>query len=90
MLLTAKELAIALKIHVSTVWRACRKHAFPYERFGKLYYFDLAQVREAMRTSADLPETSDRMRATGGESRRRAQPVRPRLGKTGASIARKG
>jgi hypothetical protein len=26
--------------------------------------------------------------ATGGESRRRAQRTRPRLGKTGASIAR--
>jgi hypothetical protein len=30
----------------------------------------------------------DNMRATGGESRRRAQRARPRHGNTGASIAR--
>jgi hypothetical protein len=35
----------------------------------------------------DVAEDRDDMRATGGESRRRAQRTRPRPGKTGASIA---
>jgi excisionase family DNA binding protein len=41
MLLTAKELAEALDVHIDTVRRAYRKRAIPYERFGKLYLFDL-------------------------------------------------
>jgi hypothetical protein len=35
----------------------------------------------------DSAHKRDGMRATGGESRRRAQRTRPRLGNTGASIA---
>ncbi|MBX3236106.1 MAG: hypothetical protein KF814_08125 [Nitrospiraceae bacterium] len=34
-----------------------------------------------------VAQDRDDMRATGGESRRRAQRTRPRLGNTGASIA---
>jgi excisionase family DNA binding protein len=49
MLLTAKELAEALDVHIDTVRRAYRKRAIPYERFGKLYLFDLKEVRSAMR-----------------------------------------
>ena len=88
MLLTAKELAQELDVHVSTVRRAYRTGRIPYERLCKMYLFDLEKVRHAMRLNGfTLVGTEDGLRATGGESRRRAQPIRPRLGKTGASIA---
>ena len=90
MLLTAKELAQELDVHVSTVRRAYRTGRIPYERLCKMYLFDLEKVRHAMRLNGfTLVGTEDGLRATGGASRRRAQPTRPRLGKTGASIAPK-
>ncbi len=88
MLLTAKELAQELDVHISTVRRAYRTGRIPYERLCKMYLFDLEKVRQAMRLNGfSLAGAEDGLRATGGESRRRAQPIRPRLGKTGASIA---
>jgi excisionase family DNA binding protein len=90
MLLTAKELAMKLDVHITTIRRACRNDDIPYERLGKLYFFDLARVRQAMRKNAvDELAASDGLRATGGDRRRRTQTISPRLGKTGASIARK-
>ena len=57
----------------------------PYERLGKLYFFDLARVREAMQMNGGNVLAGDGgLRATGGASRRCAQPTSPRLGKTGA------
>ncbi len=89
MLLTGKQLAMKLNVHITTIRRACRNEDIPYERLGKLYFFDLDRVREAMqRNGGDVLKGGDGLRATGGENRRRAQPTRPRLGKTGASIAR--
>ncbi len=89
MLLTAKEIAQEFGVHVSTVRRAYRTGRIPYERLCKMYLFDLDKVRHAMRLNGFiLAGTDDGLRATGGESRRRAQPMSPRLGKTGASIAR--
>ncbi len=49
MLLTAKELAETFDVHVTTIRRAYRTGRIPYERFCKMYYFDLEKVREAMR-----------------------------------------
>jgi len=88
MLLTGKQLAMKLNVHITTIRRACRNEDIPYERLGKLYFFDLDRVREAMqRNGGDVLKGGDGLRATGGENRRLAQPTRPRLGKTGASIA---
>jgi excisionase family DNA binding protein len=88
MLLTGKQLAMKLNVHITTIRRACRNEDIPYERLGKLYFFDFDRVRQAMqRNGGDVLKGGDGLRATGGESRRRAQPIRPRLGKTGASIA---
>ena len=88
MLLTAKELAEKFDVHVTTIRRAYRTGRIPYERFCKMYLFDLQKVRRAMRLNGlTLVETEDGLRATGGDSGRRAQPTSPRLGKTGASIA---
>ena len=88
MLLTAKELAQEFDVHVSTVRRAYRTGRIPYERLCKMYLFDLEKVRHAMRLNGfTLVATEDGPRPTGGDSGRRAQPTRPRLGKTGASIA---
>ncbi len=88
MLLTTKELAQELGVHITTVRRAYRTGRIPYERLCKMYLFDLEKVRHAMRLNGfTLAGSEDGLRATGGESRRRAQPISPRLGKTGASIA---
>ncbi len=88
MLLTAKELAQEFDVHITTIRRAYRTGRIPYERLCKMYLFDLEKVRHAMRLNGlTLVGDEDGLRATGGESRRRAQPIRPRLGKTGASIA---
>ena len=88
MLLTAKELAEKFDVHITTIRRAYRMGRIPYERFCKMYLFDLQKVRRAMRLNGlPLEGTEDGLRATGGDSGRRAQPPRPRLGKTGASIA---
>ena len=88
MLLTAKELAQEFDVHVSTVRRAYRTGRIPYERLCKMYLFDLEKVRHAMRLNGfTLVGTEGGLRATGGDSGRRAQRTRPRLGKTGASIA---
>ena len=88
MLLTGKQLAMKLNVHITTIRRACRNEHIPYERLGKLYFFDLARVREAMqKNGADVFTGDGGLRATGGASGRRAQPTSPRLGKTGASIA---
>ena len=85
MLLTAKELATALDVHITTIRRAYRSKRIPYERLCKLYVFDLEKVRSAMRRDGlDLtaPRESGAPRATGGGSRRRAG--RPAPGNTGA------
>ena len=88
MLLTAKELAEKFDVHITTIRRAYRMGRIPYERFCKMYLFDLQKVRRAMRLNGlPLEGTADGLRATGGASRRRAQRPSPRLGKTGASIA---
>ena len=90
MLLTAKELAQEFDVHITTIRRAYRMGRIPYERLCKMYLFDLEKVRRAMRLNGlTLVGTEDGLRATGGDSGRRAQPTSPRLGKTGASIARK-
>lgn len=88
MLLTGKQLAMKLNVHITTIRRACRNEHIPYERLGKLYFFDLVRVREAMqKNGGDVLNRDGGLRATDGDSGRRAQPTSPRLGKTGASIA---
>ncbi len=88
MLLTAKPLARQLDVHITTIRRAYRGEEIPYERLGKLYFFDLNEVRKAMR----MPT---RLRASGvGATRPTAQAAtraadEPPTGKTGASIAGK-
>ena len=90
MLLTAKELAQEFDVHITTIRRAYRTGRIPYERLCKMYLFDLEKVRHAMRLNGlTLVGGEDGLRATGGDSGRRAQRTSPRLGKTGASIATK-
>ena len=76
MLLTAKELAKALDVHITTIRRAYRTKRIPYERFYKLYFFDLKKVRSAMRRDGfDLLEP--RESGTAARDRRHEPPARP-------------
>ncbi len=93
--ITAEQLAAKLGVSVKSVRRAYRKGEIPVDRFCRFVRFDLERVKEALKAKGrDLTfvftkkEVGQRS-ATGGASRRRAQRPSPRLGKTGASIARK-
>ncbi|GMV50917.1 MAG: hypothetical protein AMXMBFR67_24600 [Nitrospira sp.] len=90
--LTVDELAAVLKVSVKSIRRAYRKGQIPVERICRFVRFDLERVKEAMQGNGQgqspfSREQQGQRSATGGASRRRAQPTRPRLGKTGASIA---
>ncbi len=90
--LTVDELASVLKVSPKSIRRAYRKGEIPVDRFCR---FDLERVKEALQakghgSSLFVPQKKRGQRsATGGASRRRAQQTRPRMGKTGASIAQK-
>ncbi|WHZ24748.1 MAG: hypothetical protein OJF47_003860 [Nitrospira sp.] len=93
--ITANQLAAKLGVSVKSIRRAYRKGYIPVERFCRFVRFDLERVKEALQANGHLPSfvEAERKRgqrsAQGGASRRRAQRTRPRLGKTGASIAQK-
>ena len=76
MLLTAKELAKALDVHITTIRRAYRTKRIPYERFYKLYFFDLKKVRSTMRRDS-LNLTAPRESGTAARDRRRQPAARP-------------
>ena len=92
--LTIDELALELQVSVKSIRRAYRKGQIPVERICRFVRFDLDRVKAAMQGNGQgqTPFTSRQQgqrSATGGDRRRRAQGPRPRLGKTGASIAQK-
>ena len=94
LLLTIDQLAAILQISVKSIRRAYRKGEIPVERICRFVRFDLERVKAAMQGNGQgRPSVSTRKQmrrsAAGGDSRRRTQPTSPRLGKTGASIARK-
>jgi len=88
--LTVDELAAVLKVSPKSIRRAYRKGEIPVDRFCRFVRFDLERVKEALKAKGHslIGVVSTRKggprSATGGGSRRRAQPTRPRLGKTGA------
>ena len=91
--LTVDELASALKVSVKSIRRAYRKGQIPVERICRFVRFDLERVKAAMQGNGQgqspfSTHQPGQRSATGGASRRRAQRPSPRLGKTGASIAR--
>ncbi len=91
--LTVDELAAVLKVSPKSIRRAYRKGEIPVDRFCRFVRLDLERVKEALKAKGNRPffvllkKTVGQRSATGGASRRRAQQTRPRLGKTGASIA---
>ncbi len=93
--LTVDELAAVLKVSSKSIRRAYRKGEIPVDRFCRFVRFDLERVKEALKakghslTFVGSTRKDGQRSATGGGSRRRAQQTRPRLGKTGASIAQK-
>ena len=92
--LTVDELAAVLKVSAKSIRRAYRKGEIPVDRFRRFVRFDLERVKETLQAKGHWPSHVEAQRkkgprsATGGASRRRAQRPSPRLGKTGASIAR--
>ena len=91
-LLTGKELAKELGVHVNTVMRNFREKRIPGERMDRLVRFDLKEVRKAMQANARVPRKGTP--AVGGRAGRRqptarpgAKPKSPRVGNTGALIA---
>ena len=94
LLLTIDQLAAILQISVKSIRRAYRKGEIPVERICRFVRFDLERVKEAMQGNGQgqspfSTREQGQRSATGGASRRRVQRTSPRLGKTGASIARK-
>ena len=95
LLLTIDQLAAIRQISVKSIRRAYRKGEIPVERICRFVRFDLERVKDAMQANGHgsslvaSKRKQGRRSATGGASRRRAQPTSPRLGKTGASIAQK-
>ena len=92
--LTVDELAAVLKVSPKSIRRAYRKGQIPVERICRFVRFDLDRVKAAMQGNGQGQSpfstgSQGQRSATGGASRRRAQRTSPRLGKTGASIARK-
>ena len=92
-LLSVKELAAELGVSVDSIRRAFWNGRIPAFRICKILRFDLDQVRNAFQVgglAAAVQAGAVRVRrsAIGGASRRRAKRTSPRLGKTGASIAR--
>src|SRR6266849_2616296 len=75
MLLTAKELATVLDVHITTIRRAYRSKRIPYERLCKLYFFDLEKVRSAIRRDR-LDLTVPKEGATAARDRRRLPSAR--------------
>ena len=79
---TIEQLAAALQLSVVSIRRAYRNGEIPVERILRMVRFDLAQVKQAMqrngqdRTRQGTTKTAA-PRATGGASRRRAQPKAP-------------
>lgn len=79
-LLSGKELASELGVHIFTVWRAFQHGEIPGERIGRITRFDLERVREAMRQRATPRQSAGPGSARIGDSQPRgvAGPVRGR------------
>ena len=92
--LTVDELAAVLKVSPKSIRRAYRKGEIPVDRFCRFVRFDLERVKAALQAKGHSPSFVVSKRkpgprsATDDASGRRAKPTSPRLGKTGASIAR--
>jgi excisionase family DNA binding protein len=92
--LTADELAAVLKVSVKSIRRAYRKGEIPVERICRFVRFDLERVKSAMQGNGQGQSPFTTREAGTAQRDRRRRPARaqrpsPRLGKTGASIARK-
>ena len=90
--LTIHELASTLKVSVKTVRRAYLRGEIPVQRIFRFVRFDVDQVKDAMRRNGETyieagPKDGEgKRRATGGASRRRAQPKSLRSVKRGRNF----
>ena len=90
-LLTVKDLAAELRMSVKSIQRGYRSGEIPVEWMRRMARFDLTKVRRAMarngrRRMRHLNGKSAEQSATGGFSRRRAQPNSPRSVKRGRNF----
>jgi excisionase family DNA binding protein len=79
--LTTKELASLLNVSIKTIRRAYRNGEIPIVRFRRMIRFDLDQIRNVVKQDGVRPSLRfipvNKRSATGGGSRRRAQPNAP-------------
>ena len=84
-LVSVKELAQELGISTDSVYRAYRKGEIPAAKINRMIRFDVEKVQQAMEKKAEIIPNRQcaQRRATGGVSRQRAEPNRPRSVKRG-------
>lgn len=75
--LSIKELATFIGVSTDTIRRAVRKGTIPARRVRTALRFDLQEVRTYMQRNAEAKVRARSASATGGTSRRRAQPNAP-------------
>ena len=84
-LLSVRELDQDLGISADSVYRTYQKGEIPAAHINRMIRLNAKKVQRAMvqKTKAMLSKQCSQRRATGGASRRRAQPNSHRLSNTG-------
>jgi hypothetical protein len=83
--LSVKQLADELAVHEEIIYRGYAKKTISGRKVCRVLRFDLDKVLRALDRKSEPRSESVTQRATGGESRRRANRNRPRQVRRGRS-----